>query len=74
MEHNNQDLWENIKIARPCKMSWDKMSGDDKTRFCGKCDKNVYNISAMTKDEAEKLILENEGRLRLYISSQPPAY
>ena len=46
----------------------DAMKGDDKSRFCGKCEKNVYNLSAMTREEAELVMLEREGELcvRLY--------
>lgn len=39
------------------------MTGDEKARFCGSCRKNVYNLSEMTRAEAEALILEKEGRL-----------
>lgn len=57
-----------VKIASPCSESWDGMKGDDKSRFCGKCEKNVYNLSAMTREEAELVMLEREGELcvRLY--------
>jgi len=59
---------ENIRIATPCSADWDDMSGDDRVRFCGKCEKNVYNLSAMSRDEGERLMREKEGRLcvRLY--------
>jgi hypothetical protein len=39
------------------------MMGSDRVRFCGQCSLNVYNLSAMTRDEAESLIARNEGRL-----------
>jgi hypothetical protein len=39
------------------------MQGDDRVRFCGQCEKNVYNISALTHAEAEDLIREKEGKL-----------
>jgi hypothetical protein len=39
------------------------MTGDDQVRFCGACEKHVYNLSAMTRDEAERLLVEREGRL-----------
>ncbi len=57
-----------VKIASPCSADWSAMQGDDKTRYCGKCEKNVYNLSAMTREEAELLMLEKEGELciRLY--------
>lgn len=59
---------ENLRIATPCKADWDEMSGTERVRFCGRCEKNVYNLSAMSRAEAEMLVQEKEGRvcLRLY--------
>lgn len=61
-------LLENVAIAAPCTASWDAMVGDDRVRFCGKCEKNVYNLSAMPRDEAEALLAAREGKMcvRLY--------
>lgn len=53
----------NIKIASPCQADWNEMYGDSRKRFCGDCKLNVYNLSGMTKDEAEALIMNAEGRL-----------
>jgi hypothetical protein len=39
------------------------MVGDDRVRFCGKCEKNVYNLSAMPREEAAELVRLNEGNL-----------
>lgn len=39
------------------------MAGNDEVRFCGLCNLNVYNISAMTAGEAQRLIARTEGRL-----------
>jgi hypothetical protein len=39
------------------------MIGDTRQRFCGDCKMNVYNLSGMTKQEAENLIVNAEGRL-----------
>jgi hypothetical protein len=39
------------------------MYGDNRKRFCGDCKLNVYNLSGMTRDEAERLITNAEGRL-----------
>jgi hypothetical protein len=36
-----------IEIATPCPASWEAMTGDDRSRFCGQCRLNVYNLSAM---------------------------
>jgi hypothetical protein len=54
---------ENIRVATPCRADWNQMTGDERTRHCGDCKKNVYNLSHMTRDEAEALILEKEGKL-----------
>jgi hypothetical protein len=53
----------NIRVASPCSADWNAMTGDDRVRACGDCNKNVYNISEMTREEAESLIVAKEGRL-----------
>jgi TonB family protein len=53
----------NIRIAAPCNAEWKWMYGDDRVRFCGQCSQNVFNLSAMTTEEAEDLIRRAEGRL-----------
>ncbi|HTL51697.1 MAG TPA: hypothetical protein VL860_03885 [Planctomycetota bacterium] len=52
-----------IQIASPCHVPFASMPGDDKRRFCGECKKNVYNLSAMTAQEAEALIQSTGGKL-----------
>ncbi len=52
-----------IQIASPCSASWSQMTGDDRTRHCDACRKDVYNLSGMTREEAEALILERNGEL-----------
>lgn len=61
-------LLQNVRVASPCSASWDDMDGDDRVRFCGSCEKNVYNLSAMPGEEAERLLAEHEGSIcvRLY--------
>jgi hypothetical protein len=46
-----------------CPAKWSKMKGDDKIRFCNTCQKNVYNVSRMSKQDAIDLITEKEGNL-----------
>jgi len=41
------------------------MIGNDRTRFCSQCELNVFNLSAMTRAEAEHLIANAETRLCL---------
>jgi hypothetical protein len=54
---------ESLKIASPCSADWEDMGGDDRVRFCGRCEKNVYNLSVMSRLEAEALVAEKEGKL-----------
>jgi len=53
----------NVKVAAPCSADWDRMIGDERARFCGQCELNVYNLSTMSTLEAESLIARTEGRL-----------
>jgi hypothetical protein len=53
-------LLDNISIAAPCSVGWENMSGTDRIRFCNQCSKSVYNISAMSQSEAEKLLAEQQ--------------
>jgi len=39
------------------------MIGDERVRFCGQCSLSVYNLSSMTRADAESLIARTEGRL-----------
>jgi hypothetical protein len=54
---------DHVRIASPCSADWESMLGDDRRRFCGQCELNVYNLSGMTKREAEDLVNRAEGRL-----------
>jgi hypothetical protein len=54
---------DNVRVATPCTADWEQMVGSEKVRFCTHCNLNVYNLSGMTKTEAERLIVHNEGRL-----------
>lgn len=54
---------DSISVPKPCHEDWNKMNGGEKSRFCGICEKNVYNISAMTPREADKLLFENTEKV-----------
>lgn len=54
---------DNIKVASPCSADWNAMIGNNRQRHCGDCKLDVYNLSGMTKREAENLIINSEGRL-----------
>jgi len=51
-----KSLLDNVRIAAPCPASWDDMVGNGRVRFCLQCEKNVYNLSAMPREEAEELL------------------
>ncbi len=57
-----------IDIPRPCPADWNAMHGSAQVRFCDHCKLHVYNLSAMTREAAEQLVVEKEGQLcaRLY--------
>jgi hypothetical protein len=50
-----------VRIAAPCEAEWDEMRGDELVRFCHRCSLNVYNLSAMKRREAERLVTRTEG-------------
>ena len=52
-----------VRVATPCPAEWDAMIGTERVRFCGQCQLNVYNLSSMSRREAESLISRTEGRL-----------
>jgi hypothetical protein len=54
---------DNIKIASPCSADWEAMIGNNRQRYCGECKLNVYNLSGMSRREAENLLMQSEGRV-----------
>jgi hypothetical protein len=56
-------LLDNLYVASPCPQSWEEMAGDERVRFCWRCEKNVYNLSELTRAEAERLVFEREGAM-----------
>ncbi len=57
------DWLDGLTVATPCRAAWDEMSGDDTVRFCARCEKHVYNLSALSRLEAERLVRQAEGEL-----------
>ena len=56
-------ILDNIRIATPCRADWTAMTGDERMRHCNQCDKQVFDLSEMTRVEAEALIIEKHGEL-----------
>jgi hypothetical protein len=61
-------MLDNIRIASPCPVDWEKMQGDDRVRHCEACNLNVYNLTAFTESEIRELVANHSGRLcgRIY--------
>jgi hypothetical protein len=58
-----------VRVATPCDANWEDMEGDQLVRFCGTCKKHVYNLSEMTKEQAESLLCERADKatcVRIY--------
>ena len=69
-----RDAIDQIEISSPCTVSWDEMraaGGDGRVRFCGQCRQNVYNVEAMSRLEARRLIGAREGRVCVRILRRP---
>jgi hypothetical protein len=54
---------ERVKVAAPCPADWSRMVGDERMRYCDQCSLHVYNLSGMSRREAEGLVTSAEGRL-----------
>ncbi|MEZ5308202.1 MAG: carboxypeptidase-like regulatory domain-containing protein [Pyrinomonadaceae bacterium] len=52
---------DSLRIAKPCGISWETMEGDDRKRFCGVCEKHVYNIEGMSEKGVRALIASTNG-------------
>ncbi len=50
-----------IRVAKPCHANWDAMSGDERQRFCGECQKHVHDLTEMTPEEAQQLFENSAG-------------
>lgn len=44
-----------LQVASPCTADWNTMEGDDRCRFCSRCQKNVYNLEGLSETEIREL-------------------
>src|SRR3954469_19544332 len=55
------DILDQVRIASPCPVPWEAMTGGDRVRRCGQCDCIVYNLSALTAADAVAFLRQNQG-------------
>ncbi len=55
------DAIESLAIPTPCTVPWSEMSGDDRSRYCERCRKPVFDLSAITTAEAAALLADPAG-------------
>lgn len=62
-------LLDRVRVASPCTQPWGDMVGDDRSRHCLACNKQVYDISAMSRESAEAFLQAAVGEgacVRIY--------
>src|SRR5688572_2122607 len=69
--NNNRTVLDVIEVREPCTASWESMRGDERVRFCTHCGKHVHNLSAMPRDEAERMVCEQAGALCVRYEQAP---
>lgn len=62
------------KLSFRCPMKWEDMTGDEKRRFCERCQKQVTNLSALTRAE-RRAFLKSPRRDSACVSylEEPPS-
>lgn len=58
-----KSLLDRLVITSPCTADWDEMTGTDQIRYCSECRKYVYNLSEMTRREAEALVASRRSQM-----------
>ena len=63
--------FDQLQVVSPCSTDWDRMSGDEKKRFCSECGKFVYDFSQMTRRQVEAIVSIHQGRMCARITRRP---
>jgi hypothetical protein len=50
-----------LRVVTPCEVPWSSMKGTGPVRFCGRCEKNVYDVARLGADEVLALVERTEG-------------
>lgn len=73
-------LLEAFDVPQPCAVAWESMRGTAAVRECARCGRQIHNLSALTRAEAEQLLSGGERicvRLvrtadRSIVTAEPP--
>ncbi len=60
---SKKSLIDSIEVKDECLEDWNEMTGSDTARFCGHCDLNVHNVSALSRKQAMRLVRQSNGRI-----------
>jgi hypothetical protein len=58
-----RDALTELRTAFNCPAKWSEMKGDDRVRHCSQCQLSVYNISAMSREEAVDFLEEHGEKI-----------
>lgn len=56
-----RSLLRNVVVEKPCSVSWDSMTGDERVRLCSQCNFKVHNLSSMSDREAAAVLKKRKG-------------
>jgi hypothetical protein len=59
-EMTKKIILDRFYLKTPCSTEWGLMKGNEQIRFCSECNKHVYNLSTLTRKQAEDLIASAE--------------
>lgn len=60
---SNRISLELIEVENPCPKDWNRMRGSAEKRFCDHCNRDVYDLSAMSEADVQNLLCEQAGKL-----------
>jgi hypothetical protein len=52
-----------LRVVEPCRENFEAMEGRGARRFCGKCERQVTDLSALTEREARRRLSEGGGHM-----------
>jgi len=62
---------EQALIASPCPVGWESMQGNDRVRTCSGCSRTVFDLSALTRDDAQALLSREGERICVRLFRRP---